>query len=102
MGTNFHDIRNNGVTNFTDPGNPLQFDNPLLNRDGIVFFPGSSPFYGMLVGRADPETPGRGAQALLNEPRLVAAVFWERRPDLLVQALAVVRAWPEVDVPTTS
>jgi uncharacterized protein GlcG (DUF336 family) len=41
-GTNFHDIRNNGSI---APGNPLTFDNPLLNRDGVVFFPGSLPLY---------------------------------------------------------
>ena len=39
-GTNFHDIRNTGV--FAGPG---VFENPLLNRDGIVFFPGSLPLY---------------------------------------------------------
>jgi hypothetical protein len=55
------------------------------------------PFYGLLAARADPDAPGRGAQALLNDPRFAAAVFWERRPDLLAQALATARAWPEVD-----
>ncbi len=55
------------------------------------------PFYGMLADRADPEAPGRGAQALLDEPRFAAAVFWERHPDLLVRALAAVRDWPGVD-----
>ena len=48
-GTNFHDMRNNGVFN---PANPLFFENPLLNRDGVVFFPGSTPLYvgNQLVG----------------------------------------------------
>jgi O-antigen ligase len=55
------------------------------------------PFYGLLAARADPDAPGRGAQALLNEPRLAAAVFWERHPDLLAQSLTLVRAWPGVD-----
>jgi hypothetical protein len=55
------------------------------------------PFYGMLADRADPDAAGRGAQALLNEPRLAAALFWERHPERLAEALAVVRAWPEVD-----
>ena len=41
-GTNFRDIRNNGVFN---PANPAFFENPILNRDGIVFFPGSTPLY---------------------------------------------------------
>src|SRR5262249_48507353 len=50
-GTNFRDIRNNGV--FT-PANPAFFANPLLNRTGIVFSPGSSPSYKgqVLVGGA--------------------------------------------------
>jgi uncharacterized protein GlcG (DUF336 family) len=41
-GTNFHDFRSNGVF---DPANPLFFQNNLLNRDGGLFFPGSSPVY---------------------------------------------------------
>jgi hypothetical protein len=63
--------------------------------DPLNSFP---PFVGMRADPAGADAPGRGAQALLNEPRLVAAVFWERHPDLFAQALAVVRAWPEVDV----
>jgi hypothetical protein len=55
------------------------------------------PFYAMLVGRTGSDAPAEGAQALLNEPRLAAAVFWERHPDLLVRALAAVRDWPGVD-----
>ncbi len=39
-GTNFRDNRNTGV--FTGAG---MFQNPLLNRDGVVFFPGSSGVY---------------------------------------------------------
>ncbi|HEY3567038.1 MAG TPA: O-antigen ligase family protein [Thermoanaerobaculia bacterium] len=54
------------------------------------------PFYGLLADRASPEAPSRGAQALLNEPRLAAAVFWERHPDRLADAVALVRGWPEV------
>jgi hypothetical protein len=55
------------------------------------------PFYAMLAGRAESDAPAAGAQALLNEPSLAAAVFWERHPDLLAGALAVIRGWPEVD-----
>jgi O-antigen ligase len=55
------------------------------------------PFYAMLANLADPDAPARGAQALLNEPRLAAAVFWERHPELLAQSLTLVRAWPGVD-----
>jgi O-antigen ligase len=54
------------------------------------------PFYGMLLGDAgDPSA--EGAQALLNEPRLAAAVYWGRHPDLLAGALAGVRDWRGVD-----
>ncbi len=55
------------------------------------------PFYGLLADRVGPEAPSRGAQALLNEPRLAAAVFWESHPDLLAKALTIVRGWPEVN-----
>jgi hypothetical protein len=55
------------------------------------------PFYGMLVGRADPDAPARGAQALLNEPRLAAAIVWEHHPDRLALTLAAAREWPDVD-----
>ncbi len=55
------------------------------------------PFYGLLAGRADPDAASRGAQALLNEPRLAAALFWERNPERLAEALTIVRAWPDVD-----
>jgi hypothetical protein len=55
------------------------------------------PFYGVLADPAGPEAPSRGAQALLNEPRLAAAVFWEGHPDLLAKSLTIVRGWPEVD-----
>lgn len=48
-GTNFRDDRNTGQTG---QANVASFQNPILNRDGIVFFPGSSPIYkgGVLVG----------------------------------------------------
>ena len=55
------------------------------------------PFYEMLSGPAGPEGPENGAQALLAEPRLAAAVFWERRPDLFRRSLGSVRSWPGVD-----
>jgi len=55
------------------------------------------PFYGMVAAPGDPEASARGAQALLAEPRLLAATFWEHRPDLLAGALARVRDWPGVD-----
>lgn len=56
-----------------------------------------APFYQMLSGREGPDAPAYGAQALLSEPSLAAAVFWERRPDLQHRALEVLRAWPGVD-----
>jgi uncharacterized protein GlcG (DUF336 family) len=54
-GTNFRDMRTNGVT---DPNNPAVFQNNLLNRDGIVFFPGSSPAYKDLNGDGIPDLVG--------------------------------------------
>ncbi len=45
--TNFRDMRTNNVFN---SANPLFFQNNLLNRDGIVFFPGSTPVYKDLNG----------------------------------------------------
>lgn len=56
-----------------------------------------APFYQMLANQSGPDVPVQGAQALLAEPRLVAAVFWERRPDLRRRVLDAVRAWPGVD-----
>ena len=56
-----------------------------------------APFYQMLSGGSGPGAPVYGAQALLAEPRLLAAVFWERRPGLRRRALDAVRTWPGVD-----
>jgi hypothetical protein len=55
------------------------------------------PFYGLLADRGNPDAASRGAQALLDEPRLASALFWERNPERLAEALALARAWPEVD-----
>lgn len=55
------------------------------------------PFYLMAF---DPEAEGasrHGAHALLADPRLAAATFWEARPGLLDRADNVLRRWPEVD-----
>ncbi|HEV2851728.1 MAG TPA: O-antigen ligase family protein [Thermoanaerobaculia bacterium] len=56
-----------------------------------------APFYQMLADRGGPDAPAYGAQALLAEPSLAAAVFWERRPDLQRRVLEALRAWPGVD-----
>jgi hypothetical protein len=55
------------------------------------------PFYALLVRPGDAEAPILGAQALLAEPRLAAAVFWGRHPGLLARSLTAVGAWPGVD-----
>ena len=55
------------------------------------------PFYAMLVGRGGSDAPAAGAQALLNEPGLAAAVFWGHHPELLTGTLSAVRGWPGVD-----
>ncbi len=62
--------------------------------DPLAPFP---PFYRMLADPAAPEAARHGAHALLAEPRLAAAVFWKRHPDLFTRALEEVRTWPGVD-----
>lgn len=55
------------------------------------------PFYLMTL---DPEAEGasrRGAHALLADPRLAAATFWEAHPGLLERTDNVLRRWPEVN-----
>jgi hypothetical protein len=44
-----------------------------------------------------PEAPRLGARALLAEPRLAAATFWEDQPGLLARSVEEVRRWPGVD-----
>jgi hypothetical protein len=56
-----------------------------------------APFYEMLADRSGADGPAYGAQALLAEPRLAAAVFWERNSTLFQQSLERVRSWPGVD-----
>jgi hypothetical protein len=56
------------------------------------------PFYRMTLDPLAPEAPRLGARALLAEPRLAAATFWEDQPDLLTQAVEEVRRWPGVDM----
>lgn len=55
------------------------------------------PFYRMTLEPLAPAAPLRGARALLAEPRLAAATFWEERPDLLARSVEEVRRWPGVD-----
>ena len=55
------------------------------------------PFYRVLAEPAAPKAAAYGAHALLAEPRLAAATFWERHPGLYAQTLEKVRAWPGVD-----
>ncbi|HKI02815.1 MAG TPA: O-antigen ligase family protein [Thermoanaerobaculia bacterium] len=54
-----------------------------------------APFYEMLAG--GPDAPAYGAQALLAEPRLATAIFWEKNPALFSRSLEALRAWPGVD-----
>lgn len=55
------------------------------------------PFYRMALEPLAPAAPLQGARALLAEPRLAAATFWEERPDLLARSVEAVRRWPGVD-----
>jgi O-antigen ligase len=54
-------------------------------------------FYLMLDEPGGAEAPAYGAHALLAQPRLAAATFWQRHPDLLGRTLEAVRVWPGVD-----
>jgi putative inorganic carbon (HCO3(-)) transporter len=58
---------------------------------------GFPPFYVMLADPGAEDAAVHGAHALLAEPLLAAALFWERHPDLLVRTLVEVRRWPGVD-----
>lgn len=58
------------------------------------------PFAPMFQTQAEPSGEGaarHAAQALLAEPRLAAAVFWEGREGLFVRSLEEVRSWAGVD-----
>jgi len=59
------------------------------------------PWFGMLADPAGPRAARQGAHALLAEPRLAAALFWQRHPELLARALDEVRAWPGIDAAWT-
>jgi hypothetical protein len=55
------------------------------------------PFYLMAAAPDAAAAPRLGARALLAEPRLMAATFWEGREPLFRRALEEVRRWPGVD-----
>jgi hypothetical protein len=55
------------------------------------------PFYLMASAPEAAAAPRLGARALLAEPRLMAATFWEGREALFRQVLQAVREWPGVD-----
>lgn len=55
------------------------------------------PFYATFRDPLAREAPANAAHALVAEPRLAAALAWERNPALLQRALVLVKAWPEVD-----
>jgi hypothetical protein len=56
-----------------------------------------APFHRVAVAPEDARAPRWGARALLGEPRLLAAVFWEGRPGLRQAAVREVEIWPGVD-----
>jgi len=55
------------------------------------------PFYQMLNKPGGTEAAAYGAHALLAEPRLAAAIFWQRHPPLLGRTLKEIEVWPGVD-----
>jgi hypothetical protein len=54
-------------------------------------------FYLLAAEPASREAPVRGALALLDDPRLLAATFWEGRDELLASCLETVRGWTGLD-----
>lgn len=55
------------------------------------------PWFGMLADPGSPAAPRRGAHAVLADPRLAAAVLWEKHPALLPRVLGEVERWPGID-----
>jgi O-antigen ligase/polysaccharide polymerase Wzy-like membrane protein len=55
------------------------------------------PFYLMASAPDAAAAPRLGARALLAEPRLMAATFWEGRDPLFRRVMEEVRRWPGVD-----
>jgi len=55
------------------------------------------PFYLMASAPDAVAAPRLGARALLAEPRLMAATFWEGREPLFRRVMEEVRRWPGVD-----
>lgn len=55
------------------------------------------PFYLMALAPDAAAAPRLGARALLAEPRLMAATFWEGREPLFRRVMEEVRRWPGVD-----
>jgi len=76
-----------------EPWAPSAFEQSCV-LDPLSPFP---PFYLMASASDAAAAPQLGARALLAEPRLTAATFWEGREPLFRQALEVVRRWPGVD-----
>lgn len=56
-----------------------------------------APFYLMMDDQGDPRAVDFGARALVAEPRLGAALFWDERQDLLATTLQRVASWPGVE-----
>ena len=68
-------------------------------EEGCVLDPLSPypPFYLMVSAPGAAAAPRLGARALMAEPRLMAATFWEGREPLFRRAIEEVRAWPGID-----
>jgi len=71
-------------------------DEALARACRLEPFSPFAPFHRMVGAPASLEAPVRGARALLAEPRLLAATFWDGRPSLLAAALTEVERWPGV------
>jgi hypothetical protein len=77
----------------------------ILGRDrealekacGLDPFNPFPPFYLMTLEPRAESASRRGAHALIADPRLAAATFWEAHLELLERTDNVLRRWPEVD-----
>ncbi|MBV8202103.1 MAG: O-antigen ligase family protein [Acidobacteria bacterium] len=72
---------------------PAAFEQ-ACSLDPLSPFP---PFYLMASAPDAAPAPRLGARALLGEPRLMAAIFWEGREPLFRRVLQEVQRWPGVD-----
>lgn len=70
-----------------------------LLRRGMAADPlgAAAPYYLMVLRPETPEAAACGARALLSEPRLLAATFFEEHPELIAPIRKEILRWPGID-----